>query len=110
MKKKKKPSVLECGRKVSLPKTRTLKIQTALKDSAEPSFCCDLLLCKCTTDVLQTLLLTYMPLNPPAHKELARESHLQTNTNSSTAKESKLARSSRTALHHPFMGRDDTQH
>lgn len=59
---------------------RMLKIQTALKDSAEPSFCCHLLLRKGTTDVLQTLLLTYVALNPPAHKELAQKSHSQTNT------------------------------
>lgn len=95
--------MLECWIKVSLLKTRMLKIQTALKDSTGPSFCWNLRLCKCTTDVLQTLLLTYMALNPPAHKELAQESHLQTH---SVAKGSKLPRRSRTPLHHPFMERD----
>lgn len=69
-------SALECGIKVSLLETRMLKIQTALKDWAEPSFCCHLRLCKCTTDVLQSLLLTYMALNPTGSQRISREKPL----------------------------------
>lgn len=49
--------------------------------------CCSVILCKCSADVLQTLVLTNIALNPSANKELAQESHLQTNSSGSRGEE-----------------------